>query len=341
MERQPIAIVITDTHLAENTIDVNHSVYDQVLDFCEGLEIKIVIHGGDIFESRKGQPEVVLNAFSDILDKFEARGIRMVGIAGNHDKTDYTSERSFLRPYDRHPSFDLINPYGMIRLGNVNIILLPFYDEKLKYPEMLEASCKFIEEGGINILVTHVGIDKARTNGGRELESNIKPDMFDQFSTVLVGHYHDRHMVGDKICYIGSAYQANFGEDDQKGCALIYDDGSIDLLNLDFPTYKNVVVTAEEITPELIQEISQNGGNHKLKISGKITKELEPMINVLNSMGVKLETVSETFDPVQPQVQANLQLTHNDILESFDQWADSKKVEDVSYGRELLVKKLT
>ena len=62
-----IAAFITDTHLCKQTVEINQSIFTQLKEYVVKNNIKHIIHGGDIFNSRKAQEEVVLNCFHAIL----------------------------------------------------------------------------------------------------------------------------------------------------------------------------------------------------------------------------------------------------------------------------------
>lgn len=336
--KDPIGIWITDTHLTENTIEVNFSVFDQVFNLCDQLGIKQVFHGGDIFTSRKGQPEIVLNAFKKILDIAKERDIHIIAIPGNHDKTSYVSSSSYLYAFDGHPAFTALEDGGIMDFGNMLVHFLPYYDESLLYSEKL--SQLELSQSGLNILLTHVGIDGVKNNGHVNVENSLKQNMFDRFDLVLVGHYHDRQVLGSKnqIVYTGSAYQANFGEDGNKGCTVLYSDGSYEFIGLEFPEYITVEVLPKDIDADLVQMIRNKTSEAKIKI--KIQQDVEDdkkgMVAELESFGVKVEVQKQSFSPVSIVTESQVAFTANDILQEYDNWSTDRKVESAEFGKELL-----
>lgn len=336
--REPLTIVVTDTHLSESTIDVNYKIYAQVLSLAKQMGIGTVCHAGDIFTSRKGQPEVVLNAFKSILDLFDQEQVKMIAIPGNHDKVSYVSESSYLIPFTNHPAFNLLSQGGQLVEGAVAIHFIPYFDEKLMYAKYIPS----VDRTLYNILITHCAINGVRTNSGVKVADELSPDLFKQFDLVLVGHYHDRQEVSPKIVYIGSAYQANFGEDPFKGCVIIYNDGSYEFVNLDFPKYITVEYSTEEITTKSVKEISKlksAGDNVRVKVKGKITSERQPIIEQLDSIGVRVEVASEQATALDTGP-AQTQLSSLDIIEGFDQWVKQKNIQDSEYGKKILSKVL-
>lgn len=341
MSKQPLAIFITDTHLSENTIEVNFSVFEQAVVKCQELGISQIFHGGDIFNSRKGQPEIVLNAFHSILEMLEQNNILLFAIPGNHDKTDYTSSSSYLESFTHHKSFHLFSPYGKLEHDEIIYHFLPYYDEDLAYPEYI----KLIEcpVGKLNILITHVGIEGVINNQEVEVKNEITTDIFKNFDFVFIGHYHNRQIIADgKIIYTGSTHQATFGEDANKGFTIFYDDGSYEFDTFDTPTFTTIEVTGKEIDKKLIKLVKDSAENKnriRLQISGEYEESKNPLISSLQELGVKIEKIKDEYVAGDILQSETIQITSNDILDSYEEWGLGKEI-DHEYGRKLLEKAL-
>lgn len=88
-------IISTDWHLKPSNIEEIMELQRQELNVAEDNGITSHVWLGDIFDSRISQRQDVLNAFSSILDMYAMRGHKIYCIPGNHDKSDYSSDRSF------------------------------------------------------------------------------------------------------------------------------------------------------------------------------------------------------------------------------------------------------
>ena len=98
-----------------------------------------------------------------------------------------------------------------------------------------------------NFLITHIAIDGVRNNDGSEVICDLKSSMFDDYTKVFVGHYHNASQIGKNIYYTGSAYQKDFGENiTDKGCTIVYDDGSHEFVPLKFPKHIKHVIDVDD-----------------------------------------------------------------------------------------------
>ncbi len=342
--KQAIAVWITDTHLSDDTIEINKSIFAQVFVLCDQLNVKTIIHGGDIFTSRRGQTEAVLLAWKDIIDDAAEQNIKIIAIAGNHDKTNLNSDRSFLHVFDGHPGFKVMEAGDALLNSVVDLYFLPYYDEALTYPEKLAYVDGLVEEDKINILCTHVGVDEALTNGGVKLESEIKKDVFKKFNHVLIGHYHDRQILeGEKIIYTGSGYQANFGEDENKGVTVIYDDKeAFEFIQLEFRKYVTVDLLPADLDKQLVTQVTekQTEANVRIRINGDVPDDKKHLLIDLQNVGAKVKIDKESFAPADIVQNKKLVMSNGDILSIFDEWTRERGIKSTMFGKKILQKML-
>lgn len=334
----PIAIWMTDPHLSVSTIDLNISIYKQVFDIAENNGVNIIYLGGDIFESRNAQPESVLNVFAAILKEAQSRRIIIRAIPGNHDKTSYIDQSSFLDVYEPYQSFELVRDFAYYDYDHLRIHLVPYFDEKLAYEEYLNKCISNIDLVKKNILLTHIGIDGVLNNGKDVVETELNSKVFSKFDHVYIGHFHDRQHIPPNIFYTGSCYQANFGEDDSKGCGLLNSSGKMEYLALDFPKYVTKKIDGELTLEDvrLINEEKKNlNCNMKIQLVGDKKNVSQESISMLRNEGIKVENKQEeeVLDGDQSSFQGTFKAGH--IKESFEEWVKEKKgLVNVKYGRE-------
>lgn len=251
MDKIAIGVILTDLHLAEGNLNTVVSIYEQAKQFCIDNGIKTIFNGGDVFTSRKSQSQLILTTFERVLDDLHQSDIKMVSIVGNHDKTDYRSKDSFLSPFKHHPALTLIEECSSLNYDGLQIDCLSYFDEDL-YLEYLPQ----LNPNKDAILFTHIGISGARMNNGTAIESSVTPRALSKYKSVLVGHYHDAQEF-DNVNYIGASMQHNYGEGLTKGLQVLYNDGSVELFELDSPKYITYAVAVKDLTNKDLKDLEE------------------------------------------------------------------------------------
>lgn len=298
--RRVISLVLTDTHLAESNIETNKSIYRQAIAIAQQHGLKEIDHAGDVFHSRKAQPQGLLKAFCDILDELADAGIKLNCVVGNHDKSFYSDSDSFLDPFQYHPAIQLYRFCGARFIDKkVGIHYASFFADE-QYIAMMQD--KDINGGfsSKNILITHIGCQGAVMNNGTKVESRITTDLFHKYDKVLIGHYHDLQALNEKVEYIGASLQHNFGEGTQKGLTLIYDDLSTELVPLEFPKYLKYEVNVKELTTADIEELKKekelSGDNLRLILKGEEQDLKAFNLQTIRELGISVQLEQKSVD---------------------------------------------
>lgn len=336
--KKPIALVLTDTHLKPDNISLVEDIFNQAISKCKELNINTILHGGDWFNSRTGQPLSVLKATQRIIDKLKSNKITVGIIGGNHDKTDYDSEESFIDVFGS-TAFIVTQDYLNVHFGTINVHFLPFFKESGSYMQRLQ-DIKINKEE-TNILITHVAINGVKNNDHSVVSEAIPSSAFNKFDKVLVGHYHNQQQF-DNIYYIGSAYQANYGEDENKGFTLLYDDGSIEFIQSKFPKYINYEIDVQDLTSkeivQLQEERKKSGDNIKIKIKGDEAKVKSFDTSLLTQAGITYELKSNAITKPLSDEEMSTNITHDKktITDAFGKFCKDNKIKDNKYGLEKL-----
>lgn len=290
--KKPIVLLFTDTHLMASTKAINESIFNQAIQLAKELKITKIFHLGDWVESRKALPLDILEELGGLITLFKYEELEVITIPGNHCKVNYLSESSYLDEFRFHPNFTLFRNYGIIEEDNTIFHFIPYFDEKTTYLSYLQKV--IIQKNKINILLTHVAINGVHNNDFQTVENEIGVNLFKQFDKVFVGHYHCSEQVGKNIYYIGSAYQAIFAEDDQKGFTIIYDDGSHEFIQSKFPKYITVKININNTSPQeldvLCQNYSNSEDNIRFEFSGTIEKLRAIDYSKIKSLGIDVKT---------------------------------------------------
>lgn len=343
MKKTPLFILITDTHLNHKNIELVIDIFRQAIEQAVKYGFKVIYHAGDLFDSRKHQTLATLKAFAKILMMFEEVGITLRAIPGNHDKPDYLSASSYLDVYEKYSSLELVREWACFPEGDYYIHMIPFFDEKEAYMDYLKAAV-FVQ-GWKHMLVTHIAVDGVKNNDGSEIENTFDKKGFKKFEKVLVGHYHNKQEVGN-VVYVGSAFQKDYGEDDDKGMSLIYDDGSIERIELDFPRFKTVKIDLNVVTPEDLEKTFKSHKNSEDNVRFKFSGTKEKLVALDRPKYVKagIDVKTEQDDPEVDLDYAELaHFTGFDKTKIKEEWEEFSEKHDIceamsAEGKERLTK---
>lgn len=334
MNKKILATFSTDWHIKDDNTEQIIDIVTQQCELNKESGCKTMVCLGDIFNSRKSQTLLVLNTFGKILDIIASYDLMLYCIPGNHDKTSYESEESFLDQFKYHPCFKLINRTDILKFENERIILyfLPFFSNELWLDRMdylnFEDSFK---EGDKHILCSHIAVQGSRNNDGTKVESSIKPSMFKSFYKVFLGHYHNQQQIGSNIFHLPSIQQNNFGEDEDKGFTVLYEDGSHELVKSKFKPYKKVKIDVDKLSKselnEVINEYTKEAQNSYVRFILEGREENLKSIDKDKFLqaGIDVKTKSneigiiEDFDTVEIS-----QYTDDNIVEEFEQFCEEK-----------------
>ena len=255
MSKQPIGVVLTDTHLTKNNTADVEEIWLQGIDLAEELKINKIYHGGDIVTAREAQPLNVLLSIQKSLRDLAEAGMQVDAILGNHDLVNQEA-------FEGYPSifncshFKVHGESYSYDHGTVVVHMLSYFPEKGSYKDRLETLKTNIVPGKKNILITHIGVNGGLSHANATINKEVPAGIFDGFDKVLIGHYHNQCQIeGYEIYYIGSTHQQNFGEDVNKGFTVIYDDGSHEFVKSDMPEYHTYHKNVEEADSKFLKEL--------------------------------------------------------------------------------------
>lgn len=333
-------ILLTDTHLKESNIDINIKVFEQAIKFCLENKLNKIWHLGDIFNSRKAQPLDVLDAFEQILDLLHKAGIEMITIPGNHDKTSYDSDKSFLNPFRHHPALKLVTTQETFFItDDIAVDMIPYFSDHI-YKEWLEVSEKKRVAANKRILFTHIGVNGAVMNNGVAVDGILK-DLFAIYEKVYIGHYHDKQIF-DKINYIGGSIQHNFGEDPEKGLTILYDDLTFETKTLIYPKYHKIETDVSTLSLKDIEsirkEVEESGDMIRIVLVGSEAEIKGFNKQSLLAAGVAVATKAEEInrEEIDERVEP---FTQGTLIEEFEKFTVKNNL-DLETGKKYLMKAL-
>ena len=339
--KKPAFLLMTDTHLNKDNIELNKDVYQQAISIAKEKGLKEVWHLGDIFDSRKAQPLDVLNAFLEILNEFMIQGIQLNAIPGNHDKIDYESDDSYLDIYCTHKALKLWNePAQKIHLpSKINLLIVPYYKESTVYEEKLNSIFP-IKNKNLTFLFTHCAFNGAKNNDGTVVKEGVSNENLEGIK-IFVGHYHERSGK-----YIGSAFQHDFGENIEKGFTLVFDDGSQEFIQAIFPKFITEYVDLDNTDIKKIKSLAKQYENSKEKVRFVLSGNQEQLKSfddsTLQSLGINVKMKSKELAVGMEQAKNNefISFSQNELLKEFEEFCLENDINDKETGINLLKQSL-
>ena len=222
---------IADVHWRGMT---RHDEYERVFDtFFERLEKispDIIYIGGDIFHTKTQNisPEII-SIMGRWFERMTHYG-HVVVTLGNHDgnllnrsREDAISPIVSLLNNEHITLFKRSGVYTLDKFPNLNWCVFSCFDEA-GWPDVRPC------ESGINIACFHGSVEKAKTDTGYELESDVDIDFFDGYDFGLLGDIHQMQFLAYRDCvdgkrrpwlaYCGSTIQQNYAESHEHGFLL-------------------------------------------------------------------------------------------------------------------------
>lgn len=342
----PCVLLLNDIHISKDNIPEFNANWNEALLVCQERGIKEIAFGGDMFLSRVSQTLDVLLAVSDALENAARAGIHVTLAEGNHDLIDQEAIRGYCHIYAHHPNVTVVD--DILTLDNpawtFALHMMSYFPEDGSFTHKLGALLQgSLVRDRLNYLYIHEGINGALAQpSANELPAHL----FEPFDKVFVGHYHNRLQIkGTSIEYIGSSRQHNFGEDEQKGYTILFDDGNQEfVLNKTNTRYRVMEVPAEKVDVQLydlIDEICADGSCRlKVRILGDGTALSTIDKKRLREAGAcKVEAVATDTEVIEaPETGVLEKFDSNKIRASYEEFCARKHVEDVTLGLSYLSK---
>lgn len=338
--KKPIAIISTDWHLNDNNAVQLLNIADEEVALAKKLGVDTVIWLGDMFDSRVSQRQDLLNCLDAIIDIHTQNDLRIHCIPGNHDKTNYKENDSFLTPYRFHPNFHLYENEQGVLIKNVAAYFVPFYQQDIWVEHFKKI--RGLGRGDKSVLFSHTSIEGSINNDGSTVESLVKASMFEHFDRVFLGHYHNAQQPARNVFHLPSVAQNNFGEDENKGFTVLYDDLSFETIQSDFKPYRSITLDAGTVTRGDINNAVEEAKSGNAYVRVVLTGSQEQMKGVdrkkLQAAGVSIKVKYDDVEVTDTPEQATAvkELSGADIKEKFVKFCEANSY-NVEEGLSLLI----
>lgn len=337
-EIYPCLLLLNDIHVSKDNIPEFTANWREALDICRRMNIRDIALGGDLFLSRAAQTLDVLLAVHDALLSAAECGMRVTMINGNHDKVNQESERGYCHVFDRHPGVLVADDYIALPCPDGQRFVLhmvAYFPENGSFPDKLGKVR--LDPDRLNYLYIHEGINGALSQPS---DNELPVSLFEEFDRVFVGHYHNRCIIpGTRIEYIGSSRQHNFGEDEDKGYTVLYNDGTHEFVkNRANTRYRVMDVPVEKAGIRLTNELSEIRAEGRYKVKVRIHGRAAQLPNI--DKRALFEAGASKVELLPEEVQAEA-FAEGDLLERYDrekisesyrEFCALRHIEDPEYG---------
>lgn len=328
-KKTAMSVIITDTHLKKDNFQQVKSVIQQAIQVAKENHCNSVIHLGDHFVNRANQDlETVLN-FMKLLDMFVKDDIVFETFPGNHDKSDQTVNESWISLFENYaPTYVKIYEDASSVQATEEIVynFLPYYKDEI-YQEKLMSLV--LEPDKKNVLFTHQGISGVLDNDGIKVSNSINKQCFSVFDKVFIGHFHNYSRVDKNIEFIGSTDARTYGEDENKGCVILYDDLSTERINFEFKKFKTIEIKEQEIIniEKIIKEYKNSEDNIRLYISGNRDELVKVDKTKLNNLGFEvILSDTELIVIEEENEKTTLRTDRKELRKDFIGYCENKEI---------------
>ena len=201
-----------------------HKEYEQVFDRLyekvkENKDNAVAYIGGDIAHSKCDMSPELVDQLSRLFKNLSDI-VPTIIIAGNHDcNLNNRSRLDVLTPIVNnlnHPNLHYLKDSGVYTCADTKFVVWDCWSDEKDFITSDQV------EGDTKVVLFHGTVDKAETDLGFKLPSDVHIDKFKGYDLGLLGDIHKRQFVNkeETIAYCGSLVQQNHGEEIGKGYLL-------------------------------------------------------------------------------------------------------------------------
>lgn len=251
--RHPIALLMNDLHISKDNISEFRANWKEALEICKKNQIYDIVIGGDVFTARAAQTLSVLLTVQQCYLDATNMGVRLTIAEGNHDKVNQELVDGYNHLYSTYKNIDVVDRYVAIQWEDcdITLVVMSYFPELGGFKEHLDMAIHKLETLGVRLgqAILYIHEEIVGSISGMELPNECPQEWFTGFKSVLVGHIHNRIAIkGTNIEYIGSSRQNTFGEDEEKGYTILFDDGSYEFVKNEVNTrFKTIEIGYEDI----------------------------------------------------------------------------------------------
>jgi DNA repair exonuclease SbcCD nuclease subunit len=186
------------------------AVVDQITDYCKAQQIQHVVFLGDLFHSRTKLDIDVFTLTWETMKRLAKQVGDLRLLVGNHDQFTRIGDVHAIRPFEEFAQ--VIDQPTLATVGDCPVYFIPFTANEDKLKEIVHTI-----PYNAKLVCLHQPVREAipgPTNSPGKPDFTVEDFPLDRLELVLSGDIHKQQWVGgkEKMFYVGSPMQHNFGE---------------------------------------------------------------------------------------------------------------------------------
>jgi DNA repair exonuclease SbcCD ATPase subunit/DNA repair exonuclease SbcCD nuclease subunit len=240
--------LFTDIHFQPSGLDRIVKTGDWIIEEFTRQGVQAVVCMGDALVTREEVDVVAQSAAIQFFRKL-AQHWPVFLTLGNHDlNLKHSTSVSSLDGLDMHPKIKVFRE--ITEVGGL-FLFVPYHEDQSKIVSWVQDFARQNPEKARNMTVFgHLSLNGAvqNTKYGTHFAGAIGPDLFEPFKATYSGHFHVHNKMANRVTYVGSPLQFNFGDaGDQRGIMVLDTDTGADrfITNPHHDAFK--VISAKEL----------------------------------------------------------------------------------------------
>lgn len=233
--------------------------------YCDSHHIETALFGGDLFHVRGKINVMVYNAVYREIQAFQASGVHLIMISGNHDQYDNSYKPETSLEILSSEDVEVFDKFGttVIEDSSNNAVVICC----VPYSKDIKATCDFIKKCADEIPTKKILLMHAGVTGGKVGKSSYPlQDAFtlgdlciDKFDWIVLGHYHRRQMLTKNTFYCGSPVSLNFNDEIEDKGFYVIDTTKGELEFVPIPLPRFITISASSVLKGELEEYSKAG----------------------------------------------------------------------------------
>jgi len=289
-------LIFSDIHIHTHKKSIERledclKVLDWTLTTAKEKNIKNVVFLGDLFHDRQKIDVLAYQRTYEILEKHLLnKDLKLTILLGNHDLWHHERlDISSVNPLRAIENIKIVDKPSVQEISYKNetfyMGFLPYTHNPIEDLKKIEKEWKQDQR---KVLGGHIAVDGSIWNTRFKTIADVSvehegdmvkvgPEIFEKWDRVFLGHYHASQKLNEKVEYVGSPLELNFGETGQKKHIVVYntDDDSNNYIENNFSP-KHLIIDENQIDDENLK-----GNFIRLEVEDMTSSQISKIRNKL------------------------------------------------------------